>query len=591
MTVTGGERIARMLAEEGVEVVFGIIDGTYFGLYGHLREHGIRLVSPRHETSALHMAGAYARLTGRLGVAIASNGPGVANALPGVAVENGEGNRVLLLTSWRRHQIVDPDRGGTYQYFDQPAVIAPMAKWSTAVPSFDRIGELMRRALRLCWRGRPGVVHVTVPEDIMNSAFDEPALSDVPPARYRRTAPIEPAPELVDQAARLLVDADAPVIHAGSGVLHARATTELRQVAEMLVAPVTTSWSGRDVLDERLDVALPMVYPDLVDRARTQADVVLAIGSRFSETDWWGKAPHWRRPDEQWLVQVDNDDELLGMNKPVDTAVLADARVFLRRLADRLADDDLAARLQERSAQRRERLGELRHARDEARSMLDGALTYHSDPLLSAHLAAAMQRVLPEDTVLVLDGGTTPVWGALYHQVRRPHSLLSTLGKFGMLGAGVPQALGAKAAEPERFVACLTGDGAFGFHPQEVETAVRERLPVLTVVAVDRAWGMVKLTQEMAIDSERVFAERELPPEQHINTDFAEIRYDLMAESMGGRGLRVSGSQDLEPALEEARALVEAGHPVVVHVDVDRVAHKFAPLLLTFKEMHQEPAG
>jgi len=284
MAITGGERIARMLAEEGVEVVFGIIDGTYFGLYGHLSEYGIRLVSPRHETSAVHMAGAYARLTGRLGVAIASNGPGVANALPGVAVENGEGNRVLLLTSWRRHQLVDPDRGGTFQYFDQPAVIAPMAKWSTAVPSFDRIGELMRRALRLCWRGRPGVVHVTVPEDIMNSAFDEPALSDVPPARYRRTTPVEPAPELVDQAARLLVDADAPVIHAGSGVLHARATAELRQVAEMLVAPVTTSWSGRDVLDERLDVALPMLYPDLVDRARTEADVVLAIGSRFSET-------------------------------------------------------------------------------------------------------------------------------------------------------------------------------------------------------------------------------------------------------------------------------------------------------------------
>jgi acetolactate synthase-1/2/3 large subunit len=115
MAITGGERIARMLAEEGVEVVFGIIDGTYFGLYGHLSEYGIRLVSPRHETSAVHMAGAYARLTGRLGVAIASNGPGVANALPGVAVENGEGNRVLLLTSWRRHQLVDPDRGGTFQ--------------------------------------------------------------------------------------------------------------------------------------------------------------------------------------------------------------------------------------------------------------------------------------------------------------------------------------------------------------------------------------------------------------------------------------------------------------------------------------------
>jgi acetolactate synthase I/II/III large subunit len=137
-TTTGGQRIARMLADEGVEVVFGIIDGTYFGLYGHLHEHGIRLISPRHETTALHMAGAYARLTGRLGVAIASNGPGVANALPGVAVENGEGNRVLLITSWRRHQLVGPDRGGSYQYFDQPGVINP---WPSGAARFRRSTE------------------------------------------------------------------------------------------------------------------------------------------------------------------------------------------------------------------------------------------------------------------------------------------------------------------------------------------------------------------------------------------------------------------------------------------------------------------
>ncbi len=591
MTVTGGERIARMLADEGVEVVFGIIDGTYFGLYGHLKDHGIRLISPRHETSALHMAGAYARLTGRLGVAIASNGPGVANALPGVAVENGEGNRVLLITSWRRHQIVKPDRGGTYQYFDQPAVIKPMSKWSGAVPDFNRIGELMRRALRISWRGRPGVVHLTVPEDIMNTEFDEAAQPDVAPARYRRTAPVEPPAALVDEAARLLASADQPLIHAGSGVLHADATDELLAVAEALGAPVTTSWSGRDVIDERLEVSVPMIYPQLVDQVRNDADVVLAIGSRFAETDWWGKAPHWKRGSEQRLVQVDNDEELLGMNKPVDVAVLGDAKVFLARLAERLRSDDLAAVLEERRAARREAVAGYAATKVETRGMLDGALASVSDPLHTSHLPAVMQRVLPENTVTVLDGGTTPVWGALYHEVRRPHSVLSTLGKFGMLGAGVPQALGAKVAAPERFVACLTGDGAFGFHPQEIETAVRAGLPVLVVVAVDRAWGMVKTTQEMTIDSETLFAQGKLPDEQHINTDFSEIRYDVMAQSMGGKGLRVSASDALESTLQQARDLVQQGHPVVVHVDVDQVAHKFAPILLTFKEMHAEPAG
>jgi acetolactate synthase-1/2/3 large subunit len=591
MTITGGERIARMLADEGVEVVFGIIDGTYFGLYGHLADHGIRLISPRHETSALHMAGAYARMTGRLGVAIASNGPGVANALPGVAVENGEGNRVLLITSWRRHQIVAPDRGGTYQYFDQPGVIRHMAKWSGAVPSYDRIGELMRRALRISWRGRPGVVHLTVPEDIMNGAFDEPAQPDVPPLRYRRTVPLEPPAELVDEAARLLVAAEAPLIHAGSGVLHALATDELRTVAELLTAPVTTSWSGRDVIDERHELALPMIYPQQVDRARTDADVVLAIGSRLGETDWWGKAPHWRRPGEQVLIQVDADEELLGLNKPVDVAVLADARVFLQRLAARLADPEHAEALAGRHEARAARAELYAKDRDAMRTGLAAALAAPSDPLLTAQLAAAMQEVLPEDTITVLDGGTTSVWGALYHQVRHPHSVLSTLGKFGMLGAAVPQALGAKVAAPERFVACLTGDGAFGFHPQEIETAVRAGLPVLVVVVVDRAWGMVKTTQEMAIDQATLFAKGGLPDEQHINTDFSEIRYDLMSESMGGKGLRVSDSAALPAVLAEARDLVLAGHPVVIHADVDPIKHKFAPILMTFKEMHAEPAG
>ncbi len=572
-------------------MVFGIIDGTYFGLYGHLADHGIRLISPRHETSALHMAGAYARMTGRLGVAIASNGPGVANALPGVAVENGEGNRVLLITSWRRHQIVGPDRGGTYQYFDQAGVIKAMSKWSGAVPSFDRIGELMNRALRISWRGRPGVVHLTVPEDIMNSPFDEPQHRDVAPARYRRTTPIEPAADLVTEAARMLVAADAPMIHAGSGVLHAHATVALLAVAELLGAPITTSWSGRDVVDERHPLAVPMIYPQLVDQVRTGADVVLGIGSRFSETDWWGKAPHWRRATDQALIQVDNDEELLGVNKPVDLAVLADAKVFLERLAERLAADDMAPPLAAAKSDRAARAAGYTATRDATRAGLDAALGAPSDPLHTAQLPAVMQRVLPEDSVLVLDGGTTSVWGALYHEVRRPHSILSTLGKFGMLGAGVPQALGAKTAEPERFVACLTGDGAFGFHPQEIETAVRAGLPVLVVVAVDRAWGMVKTTQEMTIDSATFFAKGGLPAEKHINTDFSEIRYDLMAESMGGRGMRVSASDQLPSVLAEARDLVLAGHPVVVHADVDQVAHKFAPILMTFKEMHQEPAG
>jgi len=583
--MTGGERIARMLAAEGVEVVFGIIDGTYFGLYSRLREHGIRLITPRHETTAVHMAGAWARLTGRLGVCIASNGPGVANALPGIAVEQGEGNRVLLITSWRRTGIIDPDRGGAYQYFDQVGVVRPMSKWSEAATDFDRIPDILRGALRESWRGRPGVVHVCVPEDIMNGQFDAPARPDSLPARHRRQRPLAPDPALVSEAADWLLEADQPLLHAGSGVLHARATAELRRVAELLQAPVSTSWAARDAIDERCEVALPMCYLALNQRVRNEADLVLAVGTRLGETDWWGKAPYWRRADEQRLIQVDSDEEMIGVNRPADLAVLADARAFLSRLADEL--ERRGAEAKTGTEARRQRLAQYREARDAERAELDKALAAGSKPVHPARVPSLCRQLLADDAVLVFDGGNTAVWANMFHEVRVPHSLLSTY-KFGMLGAGVAQALAAKVALPDRQVVCIIGDGAMGFHPQEVETAVRNDLPVVFLVLCDRQWGMVKVNQEFAIDPRRTLLEGGLSPEENINTDLGEIRFDLLAESMGAHGERVSQDEELRPAIERS---LSCGRCAVIHVDVDRRAHKFAPNLAAFKEMHQEPAG
>ncbi|MDQ1247973.1 MAG: acetolactate synthase large subunit, partial [Actinomycetota bacterium] len=340
---------------------------------------------------------------------------------------------------------------------------------------------------------------------------------------------------------------------------------------------------ARDVIDERADVAIPMAFTDLNNLARNEADVVLAVGTRFGETDWWGKAPYWKRGTEQRMIQVDSDDTMLGLNKPVDVAVLADANVFLTALADELENMDLAGVL----PARRERLAGYMAARGEARAALDGVLGAMGDPVHSAHVAPACQDVFGDDAVMVADGGNTAIWAQLYHEVRAPHSLLSTY-KFGMLGAGVAQALGAKVADPGRIVYCITGDGAFGFHPQEIETAVRNDVPVIVLVLADRAWGMVKVNQEFALNPEKLMAEGGLPDEERINTDLGEIRYDLMAQSMGAYGARVSSPDELRPALQAA---LDSGRPAVIHIDVDRTAHKFAPSLLTFKEMHAEPAG
>ncbi len=588
-TLTGGTIITRMLAAEGVERVFGIIDGTYYGLYSTLADVGIELISPRHETSAAHMAGAYARTTGRLGVAIASNGPGVANVLPGVAVEQGEGNRVLLITSSRRTGIGSPDRGGTYQYFDQTAVTAPMTKWSVHVPSAERIPELLRHALRAVWSGRPGVVHLDVPEDLINGSHEVDGQLWAP-STYRSLVAIPPDPAQLADMVELLRAAERPMLHAGSGVLHAGAEAELARLAEGLDAPVTTSWAARSVIDERRRQSVAMVHVDLVDRVRNETDLILVLGSRLGETDWWGKAPNWAPPDAAATVQVDLDDAVLGANRPLKLAVRADVGATLRGLLEGLADAEPSPHAATRAAW----LDDIEAAAAEDRAKLDRALDAKDTkgPVHPSRIPTTAQEVFPEDTVWVVDGGNTAVWSQFYLQARTPRSMLSTF-KFGMLGAGMAQPLGAKVASPYREVCCLIGDGAFGMHPQEVETAVRHGLKVTWVVFADRAWGMVKMSQSIAAKplktvARRLLLDRPLPDGDTVYADLGEIRFDELARAMGARGEYVTRPDELRPALE--RCLAGDG-PAVVHVDVDAGAHLWAPALRTFKAMHEEPAG
>jgi acetolactate synthase-1/2/3 large subunit len=569
-----------MLAAEGVEVVFGIVDGTYMGFFGSFEKHGIRLITPRHETSAAHMAGAYARLTGKLGVCMASNGPGVANILPGVAVESGEGNRVLLITSCRRTPIAYPDRGGTYQYFNQTGVTRAMTKWCGAVPSFDRLPELFRRAARISWSGRPGVVHLDVPETIMNGVFEAEGLDLRPPKAYRRTAAIEPSAGHVAQTAELLRNAERPHVHAGSGVLHANASSALKDVAEALGTPVTTSWAGRGALADNHQQLLPIWAMEPINKARSEADVVLVLGSRLGETDWWGKPPYWGKPGEQKMIQVDIDEEILGLNKATELAVLADAGAFLSALANELRQSPLS---DQRLQANRARTASLAEDQAKVRAQLDAALQNTGSPMHSAQVPSACGRFFGDDTVYVFDGGNAAVWASFFSEINRPDTLLSTF-KLGMLGAGVSQALGGQVAKPDAKVVCIIGDGAMGFHIQELETALRNELPVIYLVLCDKQWGMVKLTQSIGLGMLRPVIGTE--QQGTINADFEEIAFDKVAEAMGCHGERVSDPAELEAALQRC---VDSGKPSVVHVDVDPNMHLFAPGLQEFKAMHQEP--
>jgi acetolactate synthase-1/2/3 large subunit len=583
VTETGGELIAKMLVTEGVDTVFGIIDGTYVQMTAAFKKHKIRLVTPRHESSAAHMAGAYARLTGKLGVCIASNGPGVANILPGIATENGEGNRVLVITSWRRRGIINPDRGGAFQYFNQVAAIKPIAKWSGAAEVYSRIPEIMRRAFRISHQSRPGVVHVTVPEDVINSPGDEEIAPLTSPENYRSVQPVHPTLDQVRRVADMLENADMPMIQAGSGVLHAEASAELAVLAEYLQSPVTTSWGGRSSIDERRAVSVPLMHTEMVDKIRNESDVVLALGTRFGETDWWGKAPYWARPDTLDLIQVDCDEENLGLNRPAKLGILSDVKAFLEDLIVELKN----RKLNRSGSSHQARVDAYHRAKTENGEAAIMFMSAVDVPLHTFKIPVICQEVFDDDAIIVIDGGNTAVWGSSFHQIRTPGAHLMTY-KFGMLGAGVGQALGAKIACPDRQVYSIIGDGAMGFHMQEIETAVRNDLPIVFLVVADKQWGMVKFSQGMALNPEGMMEGRILPPSETINTDLGEVAFDKLAEAMGAHGERVCSCDDLKPALERA---LKSERCAVIHLDVDPVEHIWAPGFDTFKAMHNEPAG
>jgi acetolactate synthase-1/2/3 large subunit len=581
----GGELLAAMLAAEGVDKVFGIVDGTYLGFYTAFEKHGIELISPRHETSAAHMAGTYARSTGRLGVCMASNGPGVANILPGVAVETGEGNRVLLITSCRRSGIAYPERGGTFQYFNQVGVTAPMTKWSETAHSAGRLPDLARQAFSAAWIGRPGVVHLDVPEDVMNGAFEFAADAVREPRCYRPVAPMSVDAAEVAVAAELLRNAAFPVIHAGSGIVHAQAAEELAALAKALSAPVTGSWGARSVLDENNPLVIPNSTLNTAKSARSRSDLFLVLGSRLGETDWWGRGHHWggSQPEiPKQCIQVDIDAAIIGKNRSADVAVVGDVKVFLGALLEELRRQPISDDL---LASRRGVVEELQQEKAAIRAELDVALDNMSTPMHPAHVPVCARKVFGDEGMLVIDGGNTAVWCAHYYRSARPDAIHSTF-KFGMLGAGVGQALGVKAAHPDRPVVCIIGDGAMGMHLQEIETAVRACLPVVYVVLCDRQWGMVKLTQQFGIGELR--QTMGIEGDDTINTDFEEIRFDLVAQAMGAHGERVADPAELEAVLQRA---LDSGRASVVHVDVDPLAHLWAPNLMEFKEMHGEPVG
>jgi acetolactate synthase-1/2/3 large subunit len=563
--LNGGQVLARCLANEGVRFVFGLPSPEIDPLLAALEDHGIRLVPIRHESAGAHMAEGLYKTTGQVAAVIGNPGPGSANLLAGVITARHEGVPLLAITSQHRLGIVYPSPPSTFQGQDQLDVYKPAVKWSGPIFAYERIAEVVRLAFREMWTGRPGPVHIELPAPVLYATGDESSVRIVPPAAYRAPLP-EASDARIAQVADLLAGAARPLVIAGCGVDRAGANEALLAIVERLGCPVVTSMAGRAVV--------PLDHPNAVyglgaggDLAKREADVVLVAGSRLGNLDLpYDK--YWGDPATQQVVQIDIDPRHLGVTRPLALGIVADVKQALPALA---------SALEQRGARPRDGsfLARCRQAAEawwsEQMSVVEG---WTGPGLHPARVVQAIGRAFGRDAIYVTDGGFTSLWAYWFLPPTRPRSYLSIL-ELGMLGTGVPSALGAELGNPARRVVCVTGDGAAGFHFMEMQSAARERARITVVVFAEGSWSMEVPNEQMLYG-------------RNFGTEMGTVRWDLVAQGLGCEGLYAETLPDVEAALARAR---DVDGPAVVCVRTDRTANlSVAPEpALRFAEVYQGP--
>jgi acetolactate synthase-1/2/3 large subunit len=565
----GADLLVGCLIEENVRFVFGVPGGQLCPILDAIRrlgpDAGLQFIMTRHEQAAAHMADAYARVTGQPGVCLGTVGPGAADLVPGVYAAWADSIPLVVLTAQNQTWKSYPERG-SMQSLDQVSLFGPVTKWGARVTHWQRIPELVQRAFRTAVTGRPRPVHLDLHVDVLVATGDEASLllAPAPPARYRPGQGPTAPPDLVEAAAQMLVQAERPLIHPGGGVLRAGAWDEVRELAEYLSAPVTTSQGARGVLPEDHPLCLiTNSYAAL--GAQAMADLVLLVGGRLGDLDFWGQPPFWGEPEAQKLVQIDIEPENVGLNRPVDLDLVGDAKAVLRDLFESVKR--LTAPLPERAE-----MAEYMAAQETWLAPFRKQAASDKRPIHPLRLVQEVRGFFPREAICVADGGNTTVWAHYLNRIYAPRSFLWAADS-GHLGTALPYAIGAKLARPGHMIYAICGDGAFALNMQELETAARLKLPMVLVIANDRQWGMIKATQLANYDA------------GYIGVDFDDVRYDQVAQACGCFGERVEDPNQIAPALERA---VASGKPAVLDVLVDPWANLTPPDLETLDALWME---
>ena len=533
--LTGGQLVARMLKKEGVGTVFTLSGLHVAPIYVGLVEEGIRVVDTRHEQAAAHAADAWARLTRGMGVAIVTAGPGVTDAVTGVA--NAWAANVPLLLIGGAAPTFNQGRG-SLQEMPQTQLFQGITKWSDRVPSPELLPSYLAKAFRVARAGRPGPVFLEIPWDVLSNGADAAVADSL--TRYRTDARSPGDPRKVDQALALLATAERPVVLAGSSIWWDDAPAALDRFVTRTGVPVYLNGMGRG--------CLPPGHPGFFQHTRkealAEADVVFVVGTPLDFRVGYGSEPTFA-PGAR-VVQVDVEAAEIGRNRPIEVGIVGDSRSVLEQL-------EAGSGMVPGVAAWRTRL-----RKSEARRLEMQADFEQSDqrPIHHFRLGKEIDRAAQRagDVTFVADGGNVVAVAAKSIQLPRPGRWLDP-GPLGCLGVGAPFALAAKLLAPERPVMVIQGDGSFGLNGFDFETAVRFKLPMVIVVGNDAAWGQILIPQR------NMYGEEKSPA-----TRLASTRYDRVVEAFGGKGEHVDDPADLPAALDRAFA---SGTVYCVDVAID----------------------
>jgi acetolactate synthase-1/2/3 large subunit len=531
MEVDGSYLVARTLKEEGVEHLFFLMGGPNYEIINNSEDFGIKTIDFRHEQAASMAAHGYARVTGKPGVTTAASGPGTLNLLTGQYTAFVD--CAPMITLGGAGPISDFGRDG-FQEIDQVAIFEPVSKAVMRPTDPARYPEQISAAFRTATSGRPGPVYIDCNEDVLYAKVEE-ADAAAPPRAMARARPAGDG-DLVKQAVQLLSEASSPMIFAGGGVWWSQAYDELRQFVERTGIPFYTSPMSRGLLPDDHE----MSFPAARSSAFRQADVVLVVGTRLNWMLTFGN----RIAATSKIIQIDIHGAELGHNRSIDIGIEGDAKAVLQQMIDEAdrtgfeskADSKWIETLRQADLDRRERVAPLENSEQQ--------------PIHPLRLCKELRDVMDRDAILTVDGNEILHFGRQSMPTYYPGHRLNS-GPSGCMGVGLPYAIGAKIAKPDKQVVALHGDGSLGMNIQDFDTAVRYNLPIVIVVSNNEGWtarveGIRKPGRELGF-----------------------TRFDKVAEALGGYGELVEDPNDIRPALERA---FDAGVPAIVNVHTDPTA-------------------